>query len=349
MTDTTSRTDRSVMAVLSGEVRFPPPIWMMRQAGRYLPEYRETRAKAGGFLDLCYTPELATEVTLQPIRRYGFDAAILFSDILVVPDGLGRKVAFSQGEGPLLEPLDLGEVERLDREGLTKRLTPVYEAVERIRAGLPKETTLLGFCGAPWTVATYMVAGRGTSDQGPARRAALGDPERFAKLIAVLVEASVEHLSAQIAAGADAVQIFDTWAGVLDEAALRRFVIEPTAEIVRRLKQRHPGTPVIGFPKGVQAMLPTYVEETGVDAVGVDWTTPADLIRTALQPRVAVQGNLDPMRLVVGGRALDEGIDRVLEELGGGRLIFNLGHGVTPDADPAEVARMVERVRAAKR
>lgn len=341
--------DRKVMAVLSGESVFPPPIWVMRQAGRYLPEYRATRAEAGGFLDLCYTPKLATEVTLQPIRRYGFDAAILFSDILVIPDALGRKVAFQEGEGPVLEPLDFSRVGDLDPTTIHDRLAPVYEAVELIRAALPSETTFLGFCGAPWTVATYMVAGRGTSDQGPARKAALRDPVAFGQLIDVLVEASIAYLARQIDRGADAVQIFDTWAGILDEHEFARWVIAPTAKIVAGVRAIHPGAKIIGFPKGSQALLARYVVETGVDAVGIDWTMPHAFAREHIQSKVAVQGNLDPMRVVVGGKALDEGVDRVLEGLGQGRLIFNLGHGITPDADPANMARLVERVRAAKR
>ena len=344
-----SAPERKVLEVLAGKALFPPPIWVMRQAGRYLPEYRATRAEAGGFLDLCYTPKLACEVTMQPIRRYGFDAAILFSDILVIPDALGRKVAFQEGEGPVLEPLDLGRVGELDPDGIDRRLEPVYEAVEMIRAGLPTETTFLGFCGAPWTVATYMIAGRGTSDQGPARRAALQDPDGFARLIDVLVAASIRYLAEQIRRGADAVQIFDTWAGVLDEAEFERWVIDPTRRIVAGLRAIHPGARVIGFPKGAQASLERYIGETGVDAVGIDWTMPARFVRERIQPIAAVQGNLDPMRVVIGGRALDEGVDRVLEGLGSGRLIFNLGHGITPDADPANVARLVERVRAAKR
>jgi uroporphyrinogen decarboxylase len=342
-------TERKMMAVLNGASVFPPPIWVMRQAGRYLPEYRATRSQAGGFLDLCYNPGLACEVTLQPIRRYGFDAAILFSDILVIPDALGRKVAFQEGEGPVLEPLDLDRVGALDPTRIHQRLGPVYEAVERIRGALPPETTFLGFCGAPWTVATYMIAGRGTSDQGPARKAALRDPDGFAKLIEVLVQASIAYLARQIACGADAVQIFDTWAGVLDESEFERWVIAPTKAIVAGLRAIHPGARVIGFPKGAQALLARYVAETDVDAVGIDWTMPHAFVRAELQDKVAVQGNLDPMRVVVGGRALDEGVDRVLEGLGAGRLIFNLGHGITPDADPANMARLVERVRAAKR
>ena len=344
-----SAPERKVLQVLAGEALFPPPIWVMRQAGRYLPEYRATRTRAGGFLDLCYTPKLATEVTLQPIRRYGFDAAILFSDILVIPDALGRKVAFQEGEGPVLEPLDLRRVGELDADTIDGRLGPVYEAVEMIRAGLPSETTLLGFCGAPWTVATYMIAGRGTSDQAPARRAALTDPEGFARLIDVLVASSIRYLAEQIRRGADAVQIFDTWAGVLDEHEFERWVIAPTKRIVAGLRAIHPGARVIGFPKGTQASLERYIDETKVDAVGLDWTMPAHFARERIQTKVAVQGNLDPMRVVIGGQALDEGVDRVLEGLGGGRLIFNLGHGITPDADPANVARLVERVRAAKR
>ena len=341
--------ERKVLSVLAGESVFPPPIWVMRQAGRYLPEYRATRAQAGGFLDLCYNPKLATEVTMQPIRRFGFDAAILFSDILVIPDALGRKVAFQEGEGPVLEPLSLDRVGELDPSRIHDRLGPVYEAVELIRAALPPETTFLGFCGAPWTVATYMIAGRGTSDQAPARKAALTDPVGFQALMDVLVAASISYLARQIECGADAVQIFDTWAGVLDEAEFERWVIAPTKRIVAGLRAIHPGARIIGFPKGTQALLARFVAETGVDAVGIDWTMPHAFAREHIQSKVAVQGNLDPMRVVVGVRALDEGVDRVLEGLGSGRLIFNLGHGITPEADPANMGRLVERVRAAKR
>lgn len=341
--ETTS--DRSILRVLSGERLWPPPIWIMRQAGRYLPEYRAVRAKAGSFLDLCYTPELATEVTLQPIRRYGFDAAILFSDILVIPDALGQQVAFREGEGPVLGPLDLDALTTRDPEAVVGHLAPVLETVARVRAGLPAETTLLGFCGAPWTVATYMVAGRGTPDQAPARRMALTAPEAFGRLIDQIVAASIAYLSAQLAAGADAVQIFDSWAGVLDEGEAERWVYRPTRRIVDGVRGRHPGARIIGFPKGLAGRLEAYRAATGVDAVGLDWTVSADEAR-ALQAHTAVQGNLDPMRLVLGGRALDEGIDAVLERLGAGRLIFNLGHGVTPEADPDTVARLVQRVRA---
>ncbi|MDR3493679.1 MAG: uroporphyrinogen decarboxylase [Ancalomicrobiaceae bacterium] len=336
-----------LVRVLDGHQAFPPPIWMMRQAGRYLPEYRTLRQKAGGFLDLCYTPELATEATLQPIRRYGFDAAILFSDILVVPDALGQSVRFAEGEGPVLEPLSLDRLDDLDPTVVGHKLAAVIEAVGMIRAALPDETALLGFCGAPWTVATYMIAGRGTPDQGPARKAALLDPERFARLIDVLVAASIDYLIRQLDAGADAVQVFDTWAGVLDAAEFERWVIAPMRAIVQGVRAKRPSARFIGFPKGGFGFAERYVAQTGVNAIGLDWTVPLDVVRDSLQPQVAVQGTLDPMRVVVGGRALEQGIDAILETLGAGRLIFNLGHGITPDADPAHVATMVARVRAA--
>lgn len=337
--------EKRMMRVLSGERLWPPPIWMMRQAGRYLPEYRATRKEAGSFLDLCYTPKLATEVTLQPIRRFGFDASILFSDILVVPDGLGQKVWFVEGEGPRLEPLDLDRVGGLDPTGIVERLAPVLQAVADIRAGLPAETTLLGFCGAPWTVATYMIAGRGTPDQAAARRAALTRPAEMAVLMDVLVEASIRYLAAQLRAGADAVQIFDTWAGGLDDEGFETFALEPVRRIVEGLRAAVPGARVIGFPKGAGARLPDYIARTGVDAVGLDWQVPLVYARDAVQPLVPVQGNLDPLRLVVGGEALDRAVDRVLAHLGGGPLVFNLGHGITPDASVEAVERMIARVR----
>lgn len=343
---TTDRTanGRRLIRVLDGERLWPPPVWMMRQAGRYLPEYRATRAKAGSFLDLCYAPELATEVTLQPIRRFGFDAAILFSDILVVPHALGQKVWFVEGEGPRLEPVDLSRLS-LEPDRLLLRLEPVIETVSRIRAELPKETTLLGFCGAPWTLITYMIAGRGTADQMPARRAALIDPKGMDRLVDILVNASVDYLAAQLRAGADTVQIFDTWAGALDDAAFRRLVIDPTRRIVAGLRERVPDARVIGFPKGAGGHLPAYVRETGVDAVGIDWQASLDFVRDAVQPLAAVQGNLDPLHLVTGGEALDAAVDRVLDRLGEGRLIFNLGHGITPDGLIDNVGRMLARVR----
>lgn len=339
--------ERRMMRVLSGERLWPPPIWMMRQAGRYLPEYRATRKEAGSFLDLCYAPKLACEVTLQPIRRFGFDAAILFSDILVVPHALGQKVWFVEGEGPRLEPLDLSTTLPLDLDRLLPALSPVLEAVELIRGNLPPETTLLGFCGAPWTVATYMIAGRGTPDQGAARRAVLEHPAEMARLMDLLVDASARYLTAQLMAGADAVQIFDTWAGGLDDEGFEVFAIEPVRRIVEKVRAAVPGARIIGFPKGAGGHLPSYVARTGVDAVGIDWQASLDHVRDHVQPLLPVQGNLDPLRIVVGGETLDRGVDRILDRLGRGPLVFNLGHGITPEGRVENVERMITRVRSA--
>jgi uroporphyrinogen decarboxylase len=339
---------RVVVDVLKGETVFPPPIWMMRQAGRYLPEYRETRKKAGSFLDLCYNPDLAVEVTLQPIRRFGFDASILFSDILVVPHALGRDLRFEEGRGPLMTPITADDVNRLDRDAFHVNLKPVYETVRRLRHELPQETTLLGFCGAPWTVATYMIAGHGTPDQAPARLFGYREPQAMSALLDLLAERSAEYLIRQIEAGADAVQIFDSWSGVLDQACFEAYCVRPVAEIVRRVRAVHPDTPIIGFPKGAGTLYGGYRGATGVSALGLDWTVPVAQAR-ALQAEGAVQGNLDPLRLVAGGRALDEGVDVILRELGNGPLVFNLGHGITPEAPVEHVKRMIARVREAAR
>lgn len=337
-------TGGKLLKVLQGETVYPPPIWMMRQAGRYLPEYRETRKQAGSFLDLCYNPALATEVTLQPIRRYGFDAAILFSDILVVPHALGRDLKFSEGHGPLLTPIRPEEVADIDPSLFHVNLQPVYEAVRSIRAVLDQGTALLGFCGAPWTVATYMIAGKGTPDQAPARLFAYRHPEAFDALLDLLADLSADYLVRQLDAGADAVQIFDSWAGVLDEVMFERACIKPVKRIVDGVRSKRPDAKIIGFPKGTGGFLRGYRERTGVDAVGLDWAMPSWLAKE-IQSGGPVQGNLDPLAVVAGGRALDDGVDQVLKVLGGGPLIFNLGHGITPDADPANVQRMVERVR----
>jgi len=339
--------DRIVLEVLKGKTHTPPPMWLMRQAGRYLPEYRETRKTAGSFLDLCYNPDFAVEVTLQPIRRFGFDASILFSDILVVPHALGRKLEFQEGRGPVMEPLPMDQVDRLNVDGFHEHLAPVYETVRRLRAELPAETTLLGFCGAPWTVATYMIAGHGTPDQAPARLATFRNPVEMGRLLDIVADRSAEYLIRQIEAGADAVQIFDSWSGVLDEAAFEFCCVGPVRKIVERVRAVHSDTPIIGFPKGAGALYDTYREKTGVTALGLDWSVP---LRQAqrLQKQGAVQGNLDPLRLVAGGKALEEGIDRILEGLGGGPLIFNLGHGITPEAPIAHVEAMVKRVRSAR-
>ncbi|GGB40180.1 uroporphyrinogen decarboxylase [Roseibium aquae] len=317
---------------------------MMRQAGRYLPEYRETRKKASNFLEFCYSPDLATEVTLQPIRRYGFDASILFSDIFVVPDAIGYPVWFEEGRGPVLKPLTRDLVAGLDQDRAEKHLEPVIETVGRLRRELPDETTLLGFCGAPWTVACYSVAGHTTQDQVAARVGAYRDPELMQAFVEALVTASIRYLVRQLDAGADAVQIFDTWAGVLDDAGFRKWSIQPTRAIVEGVRAQRPQAKIIGFPKASSARMKAYVDGTGVDAVGFDWTAP-DELALEIQKKVPVQGNLDPMRLVAGGPALDEGIDHILSTFKEGPFIFNLGHGVTPDADPENVARMVERVK----
>ncbi|TPW27265.1 uroporphyrinogen decarboxylase [Pararhizobium mangrovi] len=336
--------NRSVLRVLAGETVSPPPIWLMRQAGRYLPEYRATREKAGGFLDLCYTPELAVEVTMQPIRRFGFDAAILFSDILVMADALDRGVHFVQGEGPRMTPLAPAEIDRLDPSRVSNHVAPVLEAIGRLRETLDDERTLLGFCGAPWTVATYMIAGRGTPEQAPARLFAYRHPEAFETLLDLLADASGDYLAAQIEAGADAVQIFDSWAGVLGEAEFEAYAVRPVKRMIDRVRARVPDAKIIAFAKGAGVFLETYRQKTGADAVSLDWTVPLDMA-AKLQRDGAVQGNLDPMRVVSGGRALDEGVDAILSALGDGPLIFNLGHGITPEADPAHVARLVARVR----
>ena len=332
--------------VLSGQRQAIPPMWMMRQAGRYLPEYREVRAKAGGFLDLCFNPELAAEVTLQPIRRFGFDAAIIFSDILVIPYALGRSVRFEVGEGPRLEPLDdPTKVGTLAARADFGKLAPVCEALKIVRGALDPKTALIGFCGAPWTVATYMVAGQGTPDQAPARMMAYRHPDAFAKIIDVLVDNSIEYLLAQLAAGADALQIFDTWAGVLPPAEFARWSVEPTRRIVEGVRAKVPDAKIIGFPRGAGAQLPGYVEATGVNAVSIDWTAEPAFIRERVQSKVAVQGNLDPLVLITGGAALDRAVDNTLANFAAGRFIFNLGHGIQPETPIAHVEQMLKRVR----
>lgn len=328
------------------DIQWPPPIWMMRQAGRYLPEYKATRAEAGSFLDLCYSPKFATEVTLQPIRRFGFDAAILFSDILVVPDALGRDVTFEPGVGPRLQPIQVSEISNLRITGALDHLKPVFQAVNDIRAGLPPEVTLLGFCGAPWTVATYMVAGRGTPDQAPTRLFAHRHRSEFLELISVLTEVSIEYLCAQIEAGADAVQVFDSWSGILGETDFEDFSLAPMKKIVIGVKARHPDTPIIGFPKGASLYYQRYVQETGVDCVGLDWTFPVKLAREQFGRDAVLQGNLDPTRLVAGGDALRMGVAKILAEARGSRFIFNLGHGITPETPIDHVADMIAQVRA---
>lgn len=340
--------ERRFLAPFHGKVLDVPPIWLMRQAGRYLPEYRATRAEAGDFLTLCYTPKLAAEVTLQPIRRYGFDAAILFSDILVVPDALGQDVRFVEGEGPRLEPIRSADgLAKLSIAGAGRKFDIVAETVARLRQDLPRETALIGFCGAPWTVATYMVQGQGSADQAEARLWAYRDPEGFQALIEILTAASIDYLDRQVRAGADCLQIFDTWAGSLPDDEFDRWVVAPTRTIREALADLHPEVPVIGFPRGAGATAVWYVSETGVDGIGCDTATPPFVMSEAFdEEEVVVQGNLDPLLLVAGGTRLDERVDEILDLMKGKRFIFNLGHGIVPQTPPENVARLVERVRA---
>lgn len=319
---------------------------MMRQAGRYLPEYRSLRATAASFLDFCYRPELAIEATLQPIRRFGFDAAIIFSDILVIPDALGQGVRFMEGEGPRLDALEGRDaIFNLAGELDLDRLRPVYEAIRGTRAALPPETALIGFCGAPWTLATYMIAGRGTPDQAPARLFAYHDPEAFEALIDKLTEACITHLDQQIEAGAEAVQIFDSWAGTLPEGGFIRWCEAPVARIVRAIKARYPAVPIIAFPRGIAGGFGRFAEVSGADAVGLDTAARLRDVRAAVPASVVTQGNLDPLALLAGGEALDRAIDVIIEDCAGFRHIFNLGHGILPPTSIAHVERLVEKVR----
>lgn len=343
----TAVSNRPFLAPFKGDIAEHPPIWLMRQAGRYLPEYREVRAKAGGFLDLCYNPALAAEVTLQPIRRYGLDAAILFADILLVPDALGQGVRFAEGEGPLLDPIEsAADLNRLRPDATRPKYALVAETVARLRQDLPKETALIGFCGAPWTVATYMVEGRGSKDQSAARLWAYRDRDGFQKLIDILVASSIDYLGQQVKAGADALQIFDTWAGSLPDDEFDRWVVEPTKAIVAGVKKAHPDMPIIGFPRGASGSALWYVAETGVDGIGCDTAMPPYMMAEAFDEEpVVVQGNLDPLLLVAGGEALEERTQEILERMEGKRFIFNLGHGIVPETPPENVARLVEIVR----
>ena len=338
-----------LLRALAGESLPTPPIWMMRQAGRYLPEYRATRAQAGDFLSLCYNPDLAAEVTLQPIRRFGFDAAILFADILLVPQALGADLWFVTGEGPRLStvtgPEGMARLKPADQ--IHERLAPVYETVRILARELPGETTLIGFAGAPWTVATYMIAGRGTPDQGPAHKLKDQDRTTFTALIERITEATILYLSAQIEAGAEAVKLFDSWAGSLKGADFDDFAVTPTRRIIAALKERHPTIPVIAFPREAGERYIGFARATGADCVAVDNSVSAEWAAQHVQPDGCVQGNMDPHHMVTGGPALVAEAQRITRALRGGPHIFNLGHGITPDADPANVAAMIEAVRTA--
>lgn len=334
------------LRALAGETTSVPPVWLMRQAGRYLPEYREVRAKAGSFLALCYDPALAAEVTLQPIRRFGFDAAILFSDILVVPQALGQKLWFVEGEGPRLDPVaSRARLDEIDGLADADKLSPIIETVRRVRRALPGSTGFIGFCGAPWTVATYMVAGRGTPDQGPARTLFAAEPELFAAIIDRIVATSIGYLNAQIAAGVDAVQIFDSWAGVLSPGDFQRWCIAPTKRIVDGVRAAHPQARIIGFPRGAGTMIPDYVRGTGVDAVSLESEIDRDFARAAIQSLVPVQGHLDPLVLRAGGPELEREVEAIRTAFGEAPFVFNLGHGILPDTPIAHVERLLKAVR----
>jgi uroporphyrinogen decarboxylase len=334
------------ISALNGKTVDPPPIWLMRQAGRYLPEYRKVRAKAGSFLDLCLNPKLAAEVTLQPLRRFDLDAAIVFSDILMVPYALGQRVEFVEGEGPKLEPIRAAkDLARLNRATAEDKFAPIYETLARIVPELPASVPVIGFCGAPWTVATYMVEGGGSKEQVEARLWAYRDPASFQHLIDVLVETSIEYLLGQVKAGAGILQIFDSWAGGLPEDEFARWCNYPTRAIVAGVKAQAPDVPIIGFPRGAAAQAESYARETRIDAIGCDTAMPLSFMRETLQSRLPVQGNLDPLLLLAGGEHLETRVATILSTLGGAPFVFNLGHGILPDTPPEHVARLVELVK----
>lgn len=338
---------KTILRALAGETLPTPPIWMMRQAGRYLPEYRATRAQAGDFLKLCYNPELAAEVTLQPIRRYGFDASILFADILLLPQALGADLWFVTGEGPRLSTIQTqADFDKLtSASDVHETLSPIYETVKILSRELPKETTLIGFAGAPWTVATYMIAGRGTPDQGPAHALKDENPDLFQQVIDVLVDGTIEYLSMQIQAGAEVIKLFDSWAGSLKGADFDRYALEPTKRIIAALKAKHPDTPIIAFPRGAGERYIGFAEATGADCVAFDDSVTAEWAAANMQSAGCVQGNLASSHMVTGGDALVSETQRIVKALSNGPHIFNLGHGITPDADPENVQLMIDTVR----
>lgn len=346
---TVPASDRLLLRALARQPVPRIPFWFMRQAGRYLPEYRALRAEAGSFLGLCQDPARAAEASLQPIRRFQPDAAIIFADILLLPHALGQPLDYREGEGPVLQPIrNVAELSMLRAGGAVERLAAVYEALALTRAKLPAGVALIGFAGAPWTVASYMVAGRGGDEQVAAKRWAYGDPAGFSRLIELLVETTAEYLVRQIAAGAEVVQLFDSWAGSLPEPAFRRLVIEPTAAIVRRVRAACPGVPIIGFPRGAGALYAAYAGATGVDAVALDTGVAVSWAAASLQGTVAVQGNLDPQYAVLGGAVMVEAAEEILRTLAGGPFVFNLGHGIVPETPPENILRLSEVVRGFK-
>ena len=342
-------TEKALLSVLAGKTAETPPIWLMRQAGRYLPEYRELRAKAGSFVDLCLNPEMAAEVTLQPIRRFGMDGAILFSDILIVPYGLGQPLRFVEGKGPVLEPVtDRAALKGLDINGLSERVGNVYETVARVRAALPAETTLIGFSGSPWTVITYMVEGGSSKDYAATKRWAYSDPEGFQALIDIVVEGTITYLLGQAKAGAEVLKLFDSWAGVLSPRLFRMAVIEPTKKIVSAVKAQYPDLPMIGFPRAAGANYLDYIEETGVDAVAVDTAMPLRWAVENIQTKMPIQGNLDPIALLAGGAGLEAEVESILSTAASKPFIFNLGHGILPTTPIEHVEQLVRQVRAGR-
>jgi len=340
-----SETNKPFLRALAGETVAPPPIWLMRQAGRYLPEYREIRATQPDFIAFCLNPEAAAEVTLQPIRRYGFDAAIVFSDILVIPYGLGQKVWFEKGEGPKLDPIALSEIGQLSRDRSREVLQPVGETLSRVKAELPNEVSLIGFCGAPWTVATYMIDGSGSKDRFNPRHLAWSDPEGFDALMDLLADASADYLIDQVSAGADAVKIFDSWADSLPDPLFDRVVIRPTKRIVDRVRAAGVKVPIIGFPRGAGPQGVRYAAQTGVTALALDHGMDTGWASANLPKSLPVQGQLDPSVLRAGGQALDDEIDRLLSAWAGRPYVFNLGHGINLETPPDHVSQLVERVR----
>ncbi len=339
--------EKALISVLRGKAGDIPPLWLMRQAGRYLPEYREIRATAKSFLDFCYSPAKAAEVTLQPIRRFHFDAAILFSDILVVPDAMGQQVSFESGAGPRLKSIETpDEIDRIGAFDIEK-LSPVFETIDRVKSALPPEVAFIGFCGAPWTVASYMIAGQGTPDQAPARLFAFRDPQAFALLIDRLADASIEYLTGQIEAGVEVMQIFDSWAGVLPANEFERWSAQPIKRIVAGVKARHPQAPIIAFVRGADAQLPRLTQTLGAEGYGLDTALDPKWAVEQTTPNIALQGNLDPLALLAGGEALDREIDSILEAFKGRPHIFNLGHGILPQTPIENVERLVARIRGA--
>lgn len=341
----TQQSEKKMLSVLRGERIDPPPVWLMRQAGRYLPEYHELRSAKDGFLDLVYDSKAAADITLQPIRRFGFDGAILFSDILVIPHALGQDLRFVAGEGPRLSP-KLVDTALASLEAVPDRLEPIYRTIELVASTLPSQTSFLGFAGSPWTVVTYMVTGKGSQDQAETRRMAYGDSQAFGAIIDAIADKTIEYLGNQIEAGVDAVQLFDSWSGSLSPAQFEQWVIAPTVKIVTALRASHPDTPIIGFPKGAGEKLPAYARETGVNALGLDETIDPEWASEALPSALPVQGNLDPLALITGGERLDTVIDRIKKAFAGRPHVFNLGHGILPDTPIEHVEHLLARVRA---